>query len=211
VPPRILDQACVQAGKSLLAMLGVAGDQQSFKTCHVVGNCLGAGLLLIMPEVIKKGGGQGREFSPDTHMGIALACLAMETARVQAPDVEAAEERFALVDDEQLAMVALQVLEWISGPEGIEPLELAARPLEVALQVANGPESCAEAVEVQMDVTAGTCLAHQGGNEPLSDLICGKDVGFHADVILGALDCLDHRIIEFVAFDEEPKRATACT
>lgn len=100
---------CRQASP-LLAVAGIAGHEQCFDVGHIFGDSLGRRLPPIVPEAIEQCGGQGCELAPYAHLTVALACFAVERARVQALDIEAAQESFPFVHDQELAMVALSIL-----------------------------------------------------------------------------------------------------
>ena len=74
-------------------------------------------------------------------MTVALACFAVERARIKAFDIEAAQERLPIVHDEELAVVALPVLKRLPKSKGMKPPEPDASAFKFALQKTTGPES----------------------------------------------------------------------
>ncbi len=113
-----------------------------------------------------------------------------------------AEKGLAAIDNEQLAVISLNILKRMKPAKRMEPLELDAGVFELA---ANGSErregpECAH-VQSHLDVVAS--LGCEGGGKAPSHLIWRENVPFHSDVTLRAFDGTDHCVVELVAFGKE--------
>ena len=85
---------------------------------------IGHTLSPIVPEPIEQCGGQGCKFASHAHVTVALACFAVERARVQALDIKAAQESLPFVHDQELAVIAGKIAHQIERPEGMKAANL---------------------------------------------------------------------------------------
>ena len=142
-------------------------------------------------------------------MGVSLTGLAVKSARVQSAYVETAQECFPAIDDQKLAVVALQISQRVQQAEGAKPAEPDPGLFQFVSQPAKVSLAGTEGVEVQPHVKAGARFFRERGHETRADLVGRKDIGLHADIARRALNRGDHLVEKHIAFDEKPERALA--
>jgi hypothetical protein len=135
--------------------------------------------------------------APGRTVGAGARALAERAGRVDAADVDAAEERGAPVDDQQLAVIALVQLPAFARQQRIDGVELEHVDAAVgqALEKLGRCAERADAVADQVDLHALLLLGDQRLCKPLADLIVFEDVGLHVDVILRRADGRDHGLV----------------
>ena len=131
--------------------------------------------------------------------GVTLAARTTleRTARVHTADVDAAQERDAPVDDQQLAVVALIQLPILACHRRVDRIELehadtaVLQLLKELRRRVDGPH----AVVDEIDLDPLPLLLHQSPREALAHLVVLQDVGFHVDVVACCLNRREHRLV----------------
>ena len=120
---RHFDQPRMQTGKPLAAQARVARHQQPLDPLGIIGNRAGRKLASVKPESLEMPDSELHQRARDAHMGVSLTGLAVKSARVQSAYVETAQECFPAIDDQKLAVVALQISQRVQQAEGAKPAE----------------------------------------------------------------------------------------
>lgn len=103
-------------------------------------------------------------------------------------DIEATEEGFGVVDDEEFPVITdIEVVE----AEGVEPADFATGGAEVVPEGVGEVEG-AEAIDEGSDTDAALGGLDEGGPDTLTGGRVGVDIGFEVDGGLGLMDGLFH-------------------
>ena len=136
-------------------------------------------------------------------LGLGLAFEG--AAGVHAADVDAAQKRGLAIDDEEFAVVALVHRPALAQRQRVDRVEFQhpdAAVLHLRKQ-RRGGEQRAHAVANYIDLHAGALLGDQRGGKALAHFVVVKDVGFHVDVVVRALDGGQHGAVRLGAVAQQ--------
>ena len=118
-------------------------------------------------------------------------------------NIEPADVRDTVVDNEQLAVAPPVVAQRFAPTPAMEPSQMHAVIAQVSLQRRRraAPGTCR--VQMHLDVDARSSAFRQRLGKPPADFVAGKDVALHAHDDGGAVDRREHRFVQCVAFREK--------